>query len=126
MQRPLQLEGGETPGPLFAPGFQKKPTKGQSRGRRRIALLKQRTPPWADRAAIRRFYVLARQATELTGVLHTVDHIIPLNNPRVSGLHVETNLQVAMHEDNMRKGNNWAPEQQELFDAGLHLPLQPL
>lgn len=118
MQKALPLDGGETPGPLFAPGFQRKPSKGRMQGKKRLALLRQRTPPWADRAAIRRIYVLAKQATRLTGQTYTVDHIIPLNNPLVCGLHVETNLTIMLHEENLRKGNNWDPDQLILFEDG--------
>ena len=34
-----------------------------------------------------------------------VDHIIPLNNPIVSGFHVENNLQYLTARENVKKGN---------------------
>lgn len=36
-----------------------------------------------------------------------VDHIIPLNNPNVTGLHVEFNLQYLSKEDNILKSNKF-------------------
>lgn len=65
----------------------------------------QATPAWADPVAIAAVYRLAAEATELTGVEHEVDHVIPLKGRNVCGLHVETNLQVIPKADNRQKGN---------------------
>lgn len=64
-----------------------------------------RMPPWADGAAIRAIYAEARRLTAATGVPHEVDHVIPLLGARVSGLHVETNLQILTRDANKRKLN---------------------
>ena len=64
-----------------------------------------RMPPWADDAAIRAIYAEARRLTAATGVQHEVDHVIPLLGARVSGLHVETNLQILTRDANKRKLN---------------------
>jgi 5-methylcytosine-specific restriction endonuclease McrA len=123
MQNPLPLDGGETPGPLFAPGVAKKQARNRCRGKARIRAMKQATPPWAKKKAIRGLYQDARGLSKSTGIPHTVDHIIPLHHPRVCGLHVETNLRIMTEADNRAKGNNWNPEQTEMFDE-LRLPLQ--
>lgn len=74
------------------------------------------TPPWADMRAIKQVYVRAAELTEHTGVEHNVDHIIPLNHPRVCGLHVAWNLRPIPAKPNMSKGNYWCPEQLEMFN----------
>lgn len=63
------------------------------------------TPRWADKKAIRAFYLEARRLSKETGVPHHVDHIIPLKGKNVCGLHVENNLRVVRGVDNQRKYN---------------------
>lgn len=36
-----------------------------------------------------------------------LDHIIPRNHPKVTGLHVPWNIQYLSKEDNERKGSKW-------------------
>lgn len=81
------------------------------------------TVPWADFTAIRAIYREADRLTRATGVKHQVDHIVPLNHPRVCGLHVHFNLRAIPAGPNMSKGNDWCPEQQELFDGPEQLRL---
>lgn len=68
-----------------------------------------RIPLWADMELIEQFYTEARKMTEATGILHHVDHIVPLQGQQVSGLHVHTNLRVVPYKDNLSKGNKWVP-----------------
>lgn len=64
-----------------------------------------RAVSWADRGAIAAIYAQAAEMTRATGVQHKVDHVIPLRGRNVSGLHVETNLQILTKRDNARKSN---------------------
>jgi hypothetical protein len=67
----------------------------------------QRTPKWADLGAIREIYRKAVQATKLTGFQYHVDHILPLNGKRVSGLHIAENLRVVTEFENLSKGSKF-------------------
>lgn len=69
--------------------------------KRRAAKL-QATPQWANQEAIKLIY-----ATVPKG--YHVDHIIPLQNPLVCGLHCEFNLQHLSAHDNLSKGNKYEP-----------------
>jgi hypothetical protein len=71
----------------------------------RKAHVKRATPQWADRKAIAAVYKRARQMTADSGVLYTVDHIIPLRSPVVCGLHIAENLQILTGTENCRKRN---------------------
>lgn len=66
-----------------------------------------RIPPWADRNAIAATYREARRLTIETGVVHHVDHIVPIQGRLVSGLHVENNLCVLVATENVRKHNKF-------------------
>lgn len=64
-------------------------------------LRRARTPVWADRNAIAKFYRDAR------GRGFSVDHVVPLRGERVSGLHVEYNLQMIPQLTNILKSNRY-------------------
>lgn len=66
-----------------------------------------RRVPWANAAAIAAIYQQAKTLSEQTGIPHHVDHIIPLIGEFVSGLHVESNLQILPATDNIRKRNRF-------------------
>lgn len=60
--------------------------------------IKDATPTWANKLAIRHFYLNCPEG-------YHVDHVIPLRGKFVSGLHVLENLQYLPAEENLRKSN---------------------
>lgn len=67
----------------------------------------QATPKWANKKAIRDVYIEARRLTAETETIYEVDHIIPLTNKLVCGLHVESNLQIITITQNRSKHNKF-------------------
>lgn len=66
------------------------------------------TPAWLtkdQRDHIKQLYLKAQELTKLSGVRYEVDHIIPLINESVCGLHVPWNLQVIPKSENLKKSN---------------------
>ena len=45
--------------------------------------------------------------TQATGVMHEVDHILPINGDTVSGFHIPGNLQIIPRTENRSKGNKY-------------------
>lgn len=77
--------------------------------RRHAAEIK-RTPSWLtddDYWMMQQAYEIAALRTKLFGFAWHVDHIIPLQGKRVSGLHAPLNLQVIPGVENMRKLNKF-------------------
>lgn len=66
-------------------------------------------PKWADIREIESLYLLADRIFKETGVEYDVDHIVPLNHPLVSGLHVTENLRVITKTENLLKGSKFDP-----------------
>jgi len=86
-----------------------KPVKAALEGKRRAAQL-QRTPKWLTESELRMIeakYSLAAMLTRETGIIHHVDHILPLQGKKVSGLHVFSNLRVIPGTDNVKKSNSY-------------------
>lgn len=78
-----------------------------ARDMRRKAAELQATPSWADEDQIKRIYALRQKVSERTGVVHHVDHIVPLQGKNVCGLHVENNLAIIPAKMNLSKGNKY-------------------
>lgn len=77
----------------------------KERSARNRASRLERTPSWANQKKIKEIYANCPEG-------HHVDHIIPLQGEKVSGLHVETNLQYLTAEENLKKSNKFNIEGQ--------------
>ncbi len=68
-----------------------------------------RSVEWADselnNLVINEIYEKCEAINKITGVKHHVDHIIPLQGKKVSGLHHYTNMQILTGIQNSRKNN---------------------
>ncbi len=111
-QMALNIDGGHHAGPLFNATKTRARILNTSRmhGMRRRRHERQAMPVWADRKAIADMYREARRITRETGVLHVVDHIVPLRGKIVSGLHWHMNMQVIEWLPNAQKGNFTWPD----------------
>ena len=77
------------------------------KAKRRAAEIKA-APPWLTKEhweQMEAIYVECIKITKETGILHHVDHIIPLSGKNVSGLHVPWNLQILTATENLSKSN---------------------
>jgi hypothetical protein len=84
------------------------PTKILAIDAKRRASRLQRTPKWLsefDLLAIECKYSICAMLNKYGSQKHHVDHIIPLQGKKVSGLHVPSNLQVIPEAVNLAKGN---------------------
>lgn len=68
---------------------------------------KNRFPLWANKIKIQEIYKDCKNISQLTGIQHEVDHIIPLCGKYVSGLHVENNLRIIPKTENRLKSNKF-------------------
>lgn len=81
----------------------------QSRAKRR-AFKQNASPPWLSpdhHKTIADLYWLAKDLEKVSGYGYHVDHIIPLNNEHVCGLHVPWNLQILPSDLNISKSNSF-------------------
>lgn len=85
------------------------PAKRAALTRKRKAAKLQAVPKWADDAKTLAVYTRAAKKTRDTGIPHVVDHLVPLQNSRVCGLHWHVNLRVITAKANSAKGNRVWP-----------------
>lgn len=93
--------------------------KARERVARRRARKINATPKWVDRKELLTIYKRVPEGMQ-------VDHIIPLANNLVCGLHVPWNLQYLSLEDNASKGNKFSPYSligEEISDVPADIPL---
>jgi len=72
---------------------------------RRKALKRNASVCWANQEHINSVYGKAKRFEAWLGVSYHVDHIVPITNDLVCGLHNEFNLQILPAVDNIRKSN---------------------
>lgn len=77
--------------------------------RRRQMLIRLGTPRWANREKMLAIYLERARLEEETGIPHEVDHIVPVVNKLVCGLHWEGNMRIITTEENRRKSNRFDP-----------------
>jgi len=80
-----------------------------TKGHLRAKGVQQAKPKWLtddQKWMIEEIYELRDLRSKLTGVVHHVDHIVPLRGQNCCGLHVPWNLQVIPAVDNLSKSNS--------------------
>jgi hypothetical protein len=86
----------------------KHPDKISNYRTKRRMIESQAVPNWlneTDLFNIRLIYLKRDFISEVTGIPHHVDHIHPLKNKYLCGLHVPWNLQILSASDNLKKSN---------------------
>lgn len=95
----------------------KKPSKRELRHNAKILMYSERRraaklnacPSWVDHKEIHKIYRRRAELARETGQEWHVDHIIPLQGEKVSGLHVPWNLQIITAHENLSKSNKMPP-----------------
>ena len=79
------------------------PQQTLERGKRRLQRMRLATPALTaeERQQIAALYMDAREATEKTGIVHHVDHVVPIAR---GGLNHPENMRVITRDENLRKG----------------------
>jgi len=89
--------------------------KSYFKGRRRWEIIQRATVATeSGLIEMKKLYLQAQMMTLETGVKYEVDHIIPLQHPLVSGLHVPKNLRITTAVENREKGSHFDPKEHEV------------
>jgi hypothetical protein len=83
------------------------PAKQNDHHARRRARKLKATPSWEDKRKTMWYYDESQRITAETGVVHHVDHMVPLNHWSVRGLHWHMNFAVLPGAENNSKGNRF-------------------
>ena len=111
MQLALNLTGGYHDGPLFVIVKQRGKKHPERCGwDRREKQERRACPPWMPWKIMQELKREVYRMSKRDGVLYSLDHIVPLENPIVCGLHVPWNTEVLTLEKNVRKSNNVWPD----------------
>lgn len=104
-------------GKVLSPISKKKTSKHlKAKAERNAASSKRRaseimaTPKWADLEKISAVYKECELLNLSTGIVHHVDHIIPLRGETICGLHVHWNLKPIPATENLQKSNKLYPQ----------------
>lgn len=73
------------------------------------------TCAWVSKDELRRIDAEAKLRTKVTGILHVVGHIAPLNSKWICGLTVPLNLEVVPYAKNARDSNHWGDRIMDMF-----------
>ena len=87
---------------------QENPDKNCAKSSKKRATTLQATPNWLSKNQLNEIKQIYKEAKELEKIFpwkQHVDHIVPLKNKDVCGLHVPWNLQILKAEVNLSKGN---------------------
>ena len=89
--------------------YQKHKTKYLARSATNRARRARALPSWfqEERKQIYQLYKLAQYLSETLGIPHHVDHVVPIKNNNVCGLHCYANLRIIPAKENLQKSNKF-------------------